>query len=343
MSSENYDFDILILGNGICAQSILLELKNSPEFDLDTFKVGQIFCEEVAPSCTLNTTSVVGLNGTSRGINDLGDLIIDSFHFTKDLVLKNKFKSFYPGTHYFLQSEDLKNKEKFIRRHGEAEIINVLGKNFNGVQDENYVVDSKELFQELEDIISNLNIKRIVMPITSVSEDRVVTLLDKSSLKAKVVISCLGAYSNHFLRNLENDHISFSKIVPGDFLEFLNVDLGVKSFVVSSGHHNLVYRGNSKTILIGGTTLKNEWDSIDHVKINEQYDYYQSLFGEFLPELSKGRIGSGLRHKGRRRRPFCQELKNSIYSMHGVYKNGYTFSFYLAHKLIKEEILKKFI
>ncbi|OUR95291.1 hypothetical protein A9Q84_15740 [Halobacteriovorax marinus] len=338
MTHDIADFDILILGNGICGQSILFEMINSPSFDLDTLKVGQVFCEHMAPACTLNTTSVVGLNGTSRGINDLGDLIIDSFHFTKKLVEKLGLKSFYPGTHYFLQSADEKNKAKFIRRHGEGSSLEILDREFIGVKDENFVVDSEELFCELEEVISSNNIVRINEAIVNVSDEREVTLLDGRVIRAKKIICCLGAYSNHFLKNISNEHLDFSKMVPGDFLKFRDVNLGDKSFVVSSGQHNLVYRANSHTVLIGGTTLNNLWDSVDYVKIIDQYNYYKNLFGDLLPDFSEAFLGSGLRHKGRRRRPFCGELREGIYSLHGVYKNGYTFSFFLANKLLQNEI-----
>jgi hypothetical protein len=334
MTEYNGNFDVLVLGGGICAQSILFEMCKDDNFNLDTLKVAQISRNDSFIPCTQNTTSVVSLSGTSKGISELGDLIVDSFHYTSLYVKEHGLSSFKEGDHYFVFPDDPNKKDNFVKRYGNPKQTEVSGSNLNCSRSENFVVDSTLLIKEMNEEISNNNIEQINKVITDIKSNGEVICLDGSKYKAKKVICCLGAYSNDFLSHFDLDQLDYSKKVPGDFLSFKDCDFGPKSFVVSYGHHNLVYRAHLKTILIGGTTLKNEIDAVEYPAIMDQYEYYKSIFPKTLPEFSKAIIGSGMRHKGRKRRPYCGPISSNVYSIHGVYKNGYTFSFYLARKLL---------
>lgn len=335
MTEYNGNFDVLVLGGGICAQSILFEMIKDAHFDLDSLSVAQISSSDVFTPCTDNTTSVLSLSGASKGINDLGDMIVDSFHYTVSYVKKHNLTSFYEGNHYYVFPKKEEKQASFIRRHGSAFDFEAQGLSLKGFKSKNFVIDSKGLDLELKSEISKSNIKNIKDVIVDISKDKVVTCLSGKKFKARKIISCLGAYSNVFLRKFECDHLEFSKKVPGDFLTFNECDLGEESFVISSGHHNLVYRAFSKTVLIGGTTLKTEWDAIDYIDIKDQYNCYKEIFKERLPSFDLGLISSGMRHKGRKRRAFCGEISKDIFSVHGIYKNGYSFSFFLAPRVIK--------
>ncbi|WP_127716213.1 FAD-dependent oxidoreductase [Halobacteriovorax sp. HLS] len=332
MTEYDEFFDILVLGNGICAQSILFEMSNNSKFDLDSLKVAQISQNSVLAPCSDNTTSVVSLNGTTKGNSDLGDMIVESFHYTKEY--QSKLKGFYPGDHYFLLPSDEHKKKKFIRRHESFYDIEVCGLQLQGATEENFVVNNKELSEFLDQEINKCDIRKIESVITDIASNKIVTCLNGKKYKANIIISALGAYSNHFFKNFTNAHLSYSKTIAGDYITFERVNLGKKSFVVSSGHHNMVYRHFNQTVLIGGTTLDTQWDSVDFVEIKEQYDFYKDLFKEKIPSFDKAIIRNGKRHKGRKRMPYCDEIIDGVYSMHGVYKNGYTFSFFLAKKLI---------
>jgi hypothetical protein len=332
MTDYNGIFDILVLGNGICAQSILFEMIKDNKFDLDNLSVGQISDNNSFLACSENTTSVVSLNGTTRGMSDLGDLIIDSYDYTVEYIKKNSLKSFKKGEHYFLPSPKKEKLGNFVRRFGEPEEIYFLKEAMLGKTSENYLVDPDILKNELEAHISKSIIKKINSLIISV-DNNIVTCLDGSMYKARIIISCLGAYTKEIFPHVDVDK---TKKVPGDYLVFENCQLSNENFVLSCGHHNLVYRHFSKTVLIGGTSLHSQWDSVDYIEIKDQYDFYRGILKEKLPEFSKGKIRSGMRHKGVRRRPFAGELFKNTYSLHGVYKNGYTFSFYLGRKILNQ-------
>ena len=332
MTEYNEEFDILVLGNGICAQSILFEMIKDKKFDLDKLRVGQISSNKSFVPCSENTTSVVSLSGTTRDVSDLGDLIIDAYDYTVDYIKKNALKSFHKGEHYFIPSPDKSKIGNFVRRFGEPEDIRFLDMTFSGKKSYNFLVDPNVLKHELETYINAHNILKISSLIVHV-KDNIVTCLDGSKFKAKVIISCLGAYTKELFSHVEVDK---TKKVPGDFLIFKNCNISDHNLVLSCGHHNLVYRHFSSTVLIGGTSLNNNWDSIDYIDIKSQYDFYKGILKERLPHFIEGEICSGMRHKGIRRRPFAGELSSNTYSLHGVYKNGYTFSFYLGKKILDQ-------
>ncbi|PIK15774.1 FAD-dependent oxidoreductase [Halobacteriovorax sp. JY17] len=333
MTEDNQKFDIIILGNGICAQSILFEIGKSEEFDLDTLKIAHVFNDEFCSPCSVNSTSVVSLSGTSKGISPLGDLIVDSFNYTLQLAKGELQSEFHLSKQYYIYEEG-KDKDQFIKRYKTLEEVSLFDKSFLGSVDECFVVDNEALLQKLEQSNLKLKITKFNKTIIDISVDGTISLLDGSKVRGKKVVSALGAYSNHFLKNFKHTHLDHSKLVPGDYLLFKDVDLGSESFVITKGHYNLVYRAFSKTTLIGGTTLKDEWCAIDYVELRPLYNYFKELIS-VLPDFHEGEIRTGLRHKGKKRLPFLGEVAPSIYSFHGVYKNGFTFSFYMANNFVR--------
>lgn len=333
MTEDIQKFDLLILGSGICAQSILFELSNSDRFDLDTLKIGQVSSDSLTTPCSLNSTSVVSLSGTSKGMSPLGDLIVDSYHYTVDQIMPKFAKNFYPAKQLFIYDEQ-KDEAQFLRRNKEIIDHSIFDYKFRGNEESCFILDNEGLLNDLSGSIESLNITQFSDTIVDVSSDKYVTLLSGKKIFADKIVCALGAYSNHFLHKMDNDHLNRSKVVPGDYLVFQNVDIGEESLVITMGHYNLVYRAYSNTILIGGTSLRDEWTAVDYVELRPLYDFFKNII-KSLPEFSEGTIKTGLRFKGRRRRPFLGEIKDSIYSFHGVYKNGFTFSFYMARDFIK--------
>lgn len=336
MTEDIQKFDLLILGSGICAQSILFELSKSNRFDLDTLSIGQVSNNALTAPCSLNSTSVVSLSGTTKGMSPLGDLIVDSYHYTVDLIRPDFSSDFHPAKQYFIYDER-KDRAQFLRRNKEISDQRIFDFDFQGNCEDCYILDNESLLHNINERITALNITNIQDTIVDISKDKTVTLMSGKRLSGKKIICALGAYSNHFIKNMDNDHLNRSKVVPGDYLIFKDLDLGPESLVITMGHFNLVYRAYSKTVLIGGTSLKDEWCAVDYVELRPLYDFFKKIIKQ-LPDFSTGEIKTGLRHKGRRRRPFLGELSDSIYSFHGVYKNGFTFSFCMSNKFINGEL-----
>lgn len=337
MTEDIQKFDLIILGNGICAQSILFEIAKSDRFDLDTLKIAQVSNDKVFSPCTLNSTSVLSLSGTSKGMSPLGDLIVDSYHYTKSLAKDDFKKSFYSARQTYIYDES-KGLDKFLRRHGSIHKVDLLGDEVDGIIDEeSFVIDNISLLNEIKLATTDLQVTQIEDTVVDIQSSNHITLQSGKVIGAKKVISALGAYSNHFIYTDEEHHLSSSKIIPGDYLKFNNIDLGKHSYIITKGHFNLVYRAFEKSVLIGGTTLKTEWVGIDYVELRPLYEYFKGIIDD-LPNFEEGEIHNGLRHKGRRRMPFLGEVSDSVYSFHGVYKNGFTFSFYMANKFVNDEL-----
>jgi len=72
-------YDILLIGNGLSAKVFLFELLHSDEINCQNLAIAQVFCENLAPSCSLRSTASVSLNGIEEGISPLGDLLSKSF------------------------------------------------------------------------------------------------------------------------------------------------------------------------------------------------------------------------------------------------------------------------
>ena len=129
-------------------------------------------------------------------------------------------------------------------------------------------------------------------------------------------------------------------MVPGAYLTFEGLNLGERSFVISKKHANLIYRAFEKSILIGGSTIKKEYGyRNDLEEIKEQYNLFQEMLkgANFtLPNFNDAVLQFGLRHKGRKRYPFAGKLKDNVYGVFGLYKNGFTFPFFLAGGLVKQ-------
>uniref|UniRef100_UPI003561BFD0 FAD-dependent oxidoreductase n=1 Tax=Halobacteriovorax sp. TaxID=2020862 RepID=UPI003561BFD0 len=230
-----------------------------------------------------------------------------------------------------------KDRAQFLRRNKEIVDQKIFDFSFQGNLEDCFILDNESLMKNISNKISSLNITQHKDTIVDVSRDRVVTLMSGERVSGKKIISALGAYSNHFLNSMDHDHLNKSKVVPGDYLIFEGVDLESDSFVITMGHFNLVYRAYSKTILIGGTSLKDEWSAVDYVELRPLYDFFKKIIPS-LPSFESGSIKTGLRYKGRRRRPFLGEISDSIYSFHGVYKNGFTFSFCMANQFVNKEL-----
>ncbi len=337
MTQDIQKFDLLILGSGICAQSILFELSKSERFDLDSLNIGQVSNDQLTAPCSLNSTSVVSLSGTSKGMSPLGDLIVDSYHYTVDQIKKDFEETFHPATQYFIYDEN-KCRAQFLRRNKEIVDQKIFDFDFQGNREDCFILDNVSLMENISKKLNSLNLTKLQDTIVDVSKERVVTLMSGERLFAKKIICGLGAYSNHFLKEMDHDHLNKSKVVPGDYLVFEDVDLESESIVITMGHFNLVYRAYSKTILIGGTSLREEWNAVDYVELRPLYDFFKKIIPK-LPPFESGHIKTGLRHKGRRRRPFLGEISDSIYSFHGVYKNGFTFSFCMANNFVNNDLI----
>ena len=99
--------NVLTIGDGIAAWCLHEELiKNS------SLKITNISSSNLFKPCSLNSTSLNCLRGTTRGVSKLGDQIIDSYDLFEDFYKKDKPDGVYKGHEYQLWKDDKNGKWK---------------------------------------------------------------------------------------------------------------------------------------------------------------------------------------------------------------------------------------
>ena len=106
------------------------------------FSVAQIFSEEIAPACSVRSTSTVSLSGIEEGVSDLGNELHQGYFLFQDFFNKYHPNGIEPVAQ-ILTFHDLNQKEKLEKRYkGLDEISNDLFKEkFEGKLLYSYVVE----------------------------------------------------------------------------------------------------------------------------------------------------------------------------------------------------------
>jgi len=347
METKQYDF--IIVGKGLAAQCFLFELSKTNE----QYKILQISNEDKLPACTFKTTSVVCLNGVKTNVSALGDLIYESYVQTEEFFKKQKPDGVYPGTQFSLCKQEDEGREDFERRFGDvhkfssfANLVHFNERELWGRRWDCYLIEPRELMNWLTNKINeNLDIESIKGEVVDFDYDGHVVLSNDENYNAKNIIICSGAYSKTFFEEKISDDILIrSKVVPGQYLTFDNIDWGEENIVIAKKHHNLIYRAYTNKVMIGGTTIKDEKDLESDDLLKEQYDSFSQLLSPDLnlPPYENGHIQVGLRHKGVKRSPFWGAIdkalwkKSRVFGLFGLYKNGFSFPFFGAKELLNE-------
>ncbi len=344
-------YDFIVIGKGLAAQCFLFELAQKNK----DYKVLQIFDEENLPACTFKTTSVVCLNGVQTDVSALGDLIYESYVKTEDFFKTRRPAGVYAGSQFSLCRQDDEGREDFERRFGDvhkfsqfANMVHLKDRELWGRRWDCFLIEPRELMDWISNEISkSLNVESIKGEVVDFDYNGNVVLADETSYEGDNVIICAGAYSkNFFEEKISDDILIRSKVVPGQYLTFRNVDWGNENIVISHKHDNLIYRAYSNEVMIGGTTIKDDKDLESDELLKEQYDNYNSLLSPelVLPAFEDGEIRMGLRHKGIKRTPFWGAIdknlweKGRVFGLFALYKNGFTFPFFGAKQLLSEII-----
>ena len=127
-------------------------------------------------------------------------------------------------------------------------------------------------------------------------------------------------------------YLSYTKEVAGTYLE---IDMWKEHPTCSydlEGHH-LIFRSEQKKVLIGSTS---DQGPVEHSnqEIKSIYEKINSHYQGELPDFDQWTIKTGIRHKGRKRTPYWGEIAPGLFTVCGLYKNGYTFAFKAAKDLI---------
>ena len=123
------------------------------------------------------------------------------------------------------------------------------------------------------------------------------------------------------------------------YLQWDNIDLA-ESALITYRKHNLIYNKSNRRLLMGGTTNKDEVSLIDKEQIQTMYKDFSSLLEKPLPDFNQAKLNFGVRQKGKKRMPFygLVEGHKKIYSIHSLYKNGYTLGWELGKRVVNSAL-----
>ena len=325
-SKDYYDF--IIIGNGISSKLVLWNLlllqKNKEK------KILVIYENDFFPSCSLQSSPIVSLGVHKKGLSNLGDLLVKSEVSFVDFINLYCPDGVYPAKQLCLLPTDKREEDEFIRRYGKCES---LYHNRPVAIKESYIIDPVCLFKWFDRKNKRPNVKFKQASVLKVNE-RSILLRNHQEISFSSIFLCAGT-STSFL--FKEESLPMGKSVSGSYLKF-NRSLNNENFILTSNGLNLINRPNMNDFTFGSSTYEGHIYEGDRRSLKDFYiDFKKEVEFLDLPAFEDGIIHTGIRHKGKRRRPSAVRFGN-VYVLNSLYRNGFTFSFFLAKSLVEENI-----
>jgi hypothetical protein len=333
--------NIVTIGDGIAAWCLHDELLKLPNV-----KITNISSSDLFNPCSLSTTSLNCLRGTRRGLTDLGDKVIDSYEVFEEFYKTENPSGVYEGIEYQLWRED--QHEKWMRRYSDylrtednPFLQDKLISKFNYQKNDAYFIEPIKLKQWFRSRHSEVNyVSGFVTSINKVNEQYTLTSSLGSNEKFDKVVLCTN-HATHLLGRGYSEkfdyYLSHCKPVAGTYLEIPLPESFVGSnYNIAIGSHHFIVRSDSKRLQVGSTSdNKVDIDLPNNKDILNLYNNLQRCFTFELPDFDSFKKYVGIRHKGFERNPFWGKISGneSIYSVCGLYKNAFSFSFLAAKEL----------
>lgn len=327
-----------IIGGGIVGKSLLFALAMADRQKYDRVIIFE--SQDFAPACTLHSTAIVANRGVLPGISPLGDLIHQGISAFREHV-----KNFSPHGVYpvYQVSSAIERLDMFKRRYQEftpADSFRDISfkKELPLVVEEAFYVNPRQycewLYQfsakKMEVLLQNDFVKEI--------DEENLTIHTQKGEQFKVDhLIFAGNIKNKLWSKLINDPRTLkSKPVVGSFLVFSDVDWGPESYSFSIDERNLIYRSESRELLIGATSEQGEIYHLNEgEKLQPIYQYFSKILTKELPDFNLGRIVTGVREKSSKREPYYGTNGHFSY-LGGLYKNGFTLSLKMATTLVNQ-------
>jgi len=342
-------YDLIVVGNGLAAQTFLFELFRYLKLDVkksQNYSVAQVFSEDVTPSCSVRSTASVSLSGIAEGVSELGDDLRKSFYLFEGFVNQENPLGVEKVKQFITFSSEAE-KEKLLRRYKNLDSIksSLFKSEFLGVELDSYIV-SPPLYRDwFNGKISLENIDRkigFLKTLTSDAEGLLSCELNNGeTLKAKKVVLCTGAYAKIFSQfYAATEEIQATQVVSGAYLQ-KKIDLPSPSFYLTIDGHNLIYRSMDQTLILGSASMKGAFLASDYAKLNEIFEIVCKLLNFSVGNFSEFKTVVGLRHKAPKRKSISRAINSdkSIYMINGFYKNGYSFGHLCAERVVKDIFL----
>jgi hypothetical protein len=349
VKSSNKSENIVVVGNGIAAKCVVYFL-NREGFNNITLIADDI----KAPGCSTRTTSTNCLRGTEKGVSDLGDLILKSYADFEDFYDEHQPDGISKSIETHTTPISSSKLDKWKRRYSvytEKSRFCYFTKEFSqklySVDNEAYFIFPELFFKWFDKKLSFKLIEGFVEKV----QEKSVLLKSSETVEFDKLILCTSFLTKDFSDIVREDikiSLKKSKPVPGTYLSFpitsfddAKIDL-TRDYCFRIDDIHMLVRPTAGDVLIGSTSKSNVLDySHDQEAMMEMFERL-SLYLEgvlCLPDFSKGQLITGIRHKGRARRPFWGEINEDIYAVWGLYKNAFTFAFTAGEEIA--DLIKK--
>lgn len=350
-------FDGIVLGKGIAGLAFLFELAKSQSV-LRSKKWAIINHSTLFPACSEATTATVSLSRIDEGISPLGDLLVNSFLYFKENVLSQMDLSSLAAEKvtkkmYFYSEND---KQKAIRRFDDFKKINekFFDNNLIGDclfrEDQDSFLINPDLFQQkmLEYILEKLDVTIICDGIVSVETSHGAHFVKglNSQYQSSFLVDARGSYQKEnsvfFEKHFDQSLVASTglKTVGGAFLICRPKVQYERSFYIVFDDVNFIYRKMSNELIIGSTSEEGNVYLPNIVELKSKYIKIKENLSEehkkYFPNFSDFTFKVGLRSKAKRRTPqvcYLDDKKSKI-ALVGLYKNGYTTSFFLCRQFL---------
>lgn len=330
---------LVVLGGGVSSEVFLFYfLQNLIQFPLTApIKITQIFNDALFPSYSQKSTAFVCPRGIKKGLSPLGDQLHDAYHEVEYFFNHFAPKGVTLGKIEHFPGEDDVSLQRFLRRYGSTSKV---------IEDCFYFSPDNflEWIRQQNDQLKEFGeFQRVQAEIIAVNEDHLVCA-DQQSIFFDHLLLGPGTYSKmQEERYPPIDILKKSQVVSGCYYTFKE-DLGEVSFGHTFTEGYCLYRSDSKELILGSTSTKQNIDGTPPPKeCPLQVIYHQvernlnrlKLTHFSLPPRNKGMITMGQRHKYYRKRPFWGTpfSNQNINMVLGLYKNGYSLSFLAAKEL----------
>lgn len=317
-------YDYVIIGDGIAARCVLYYMSQSDIHRNST--ILQISSDTFFAACSSRTTSVVSKGMHTKGISELGDLICDSLISFENYLAKNS----PPGV-YLAKQYSIPTREQNQRLNIDSEIFGVKVS-----QTDCYQINADIFLADMKArAISNLGSYCVLNDVCIEIKKNTSQVVTKISgdINYTNLILCTGPYTNFLLGNTNEEMINDGKPVAGSYFQWEGIDYE-ESFVLTKGHFNIIYRKDDKTLLFGGTSFEGLVFTHNLVELTIKYkDLCQEYSKVNFPKIDSAKVYTGIRHKGKKRMPQQISVGN-IHILNCLYKNGFSFPFLLAQKLV---------
>ena len=303
----------IVIGQGVAAHAFLWTYAEKlKQGHLDQARSIIWIKSPIIPTCSLTSTSLVSSAGLQHGVSQLGDHLLGAYEIFKQHF--QNFKGVSVASQKHLPHGDLEN---FKKRYSDA-------------PESCFVIASHLFLSSLEDQFKKILGHRLMIKSDTLVETKQqeIVLQSGETLAYHQCFLTLGA-GNVLLGKTER-----TKAVTGQY-GHAKADLGSSSWVISKGPHNLIYRAIDQTLLVG--SLDDKDDQLGWPSVAPRPTQLKAILESFEMDLPKDlawKVEAGVRHKGQKRQPFWGSVGRNLYSVHGLYKNGYSLAFLAAQELL---------